>query len=162
MAPLCASARRLNGGGLSASAAFLAGSIRLNANLDYVTAASMSVAGCLPGTGISVDSAFAPAHNSAVTLSAAAWTRVAGPFDLGLETGWVRNHSSWFIGPAAAGQYGYLRAEVVGRLHITSFDEITHDFDVSPVRVISRREQSESSWGITARILLLTRRRQTS
>jgi hypothetical protein len=159
MAPLCSGARRLSGGGLSGSAAFVANRIRLAANIDYVAAGSVSVAGCVPGSGISVDSSFAPADNSAVTLSAAAWLMVVKPVDVGVETGWVKSHSSWFVGPAIGAQYGFLRAEVAGRLHITSFEEITSDFDATPVRVLSRRDLSESSWGLTARILLVTRRR---
>ncbi len=160
MAPLCASARRLNGGGLSASAALVANKIRLNANLDYLASVlGVSVAECLPGTGISVDSAFAPADRSAFTLSGAAWLPVAKQIDLGLESGWVLKHSSWFIGPAIGGQHRHLRAEIVGRFHINSFEEVTHDFTSSPSRVILRTDRTERSWGVAARLLLLTRRR---
>jgi hypothetical protein len=160
MAPLCDSARRLDGGGLSASAALVAKGMRLNANIDHVAKIGVvSVAGCVPGTGVSVDSSFAPADRSAFTLSAAAWIPVADQLDVGLETGWVIKHSSWFIGPAVGGQHRHVRAEIVGRLHINSFDEITRDFNSSPVREISRRDRSERSWGVAARVMLLTRRR---
>jgi hypothetical protein len=160
MAPLCDSARRLDGGGLSASAALVAKGMRLNANIDHVAKIGVvSVAGCVPGTGVSVDSSFAPADRSAFTLSAAAWIPVADQLDVGLETGWVIKHSSWFIGPAVGGQHRHVRAEIVGRLHINSFDEITRDFNSSPVREISRRDRSERSWGVVARVMLLTRRR---
>ena len=160
MAPLCAGARRLDGGGLSASAALVAKRMRLNANLDHVAKiGGVSVAGCVPGTGIAVDSSFTPADRSAFTLSGAAWVPVANQLDLGLETGWVIKHSSWFIGPAIGAQHRHVRAEIIGRLHITSFDEVTRDFNSSPVREISRTEQSERSWGVAARILLVTSRR---
>lgn len=160
MAPLCDGARRLDGGGLSASAALVARRMRLNANLDHVSKiGGVSVAGCVPGTGIAVDSSFAPADRYAFTLSVAAWIPVASQLDLGLETGWVIKHSSWFIGPAIGGQHRHARAEIIGRLHISSFDEVTRDFNSSPVREISRTEQSEPSWGVAARILLVTRRR---
>ena len=160
MAPLCDGARRLDGGGLSASAALVAKGMRLNANIDHVAKIGVvSVAGCVPGTGVSVDSSFAPADRSAFTLSAAAWIPVADQLDVGLETGWVIKHSSWFIGPAVGGQHRHVRAEIVGRLHINSFDEIMRDFNSSPVREISRRDRSERSWGVAARVMLLTRRR---
>ena len=160
MAPLCAGARRLDGGGLSASAMLLVKRTGLHANLDHVAKiGGVSVAGCVPGTGIAVDSSFAPAGHSALTLSGAAWTPVTKQLDLGLETGWVLEHSSWYIGPALGGQHRHVRAEIIGRLHISSFDEVTRDFTSSPVREISRTKQSERSWGVAARILLVTRRR---
>jgi hypothetical protein len=160
MAPLCNGARRLDGGGLSGSVALVAQGLRLAANVDHVArVGGMSVAGCVAGTGVSVDSSFAPADRSAFALSASAWKSIADRFDLGLEAGRVIEHSSWFVGPAVGGQYGRVRAEIIGRLHVTSFDEITRDFDTSPVREISRRDRSERSWGVAARVLLVTDRR---
>jgi hypothetical protein len=160
MAPLCNGARRLDGGGLSASGALVAKRLRLNANVDYVKQlGGMSVAECVARTGISTDSSFARADRSTFTLSAAAWLPIADRFDFGVESGWVINHASWFVGPAVGGQYGRVRAEIIGRLHLTSFDEITRDFNSVPVREISRSDESERSWGIAARVLLLTHRR---
>jgi hypothetical protein len=159
MAPLCNGARRLDGGGLSAGGGVVATRIRLNANIDHLAnVGGVSVAECVAGTGVAVDSSFASADRSAFILSGAAWVQVVNRLELGLETGWVLEHSSWFIGPAMGGQHGRVRAEIVGRLHITSFDEVTRDFTTSPVREISRTEQSERSWGVVARILIVTRR----
>jgi hypothetical protein len=159
MAPLCNGARRLDGGGLSASGALVTKRLRLSANVDHVAVTGMSVAECVPRTGISTDSSFARADRSTFTLSAAVWTPVADRFDFGVESGWVINHASWFVGPAVGGQYGRVRAEIIGRLHLTSFDEITRDFNSVPVREISRSDESERSWGIAARVMLLTHRR---
>jgi hypothetical protein len=83
---------------------------------------------------------------------------VANQLDFGLETGSVLEHSSGSSVLRLAVNAGIVRAEIVGRLHITSFDEITRDFNSSPVREISRTVESERSWGVVARILIVTRR----
>ena len=157
MAPLCNGARRLNGGGPAVRAGFLTDRVRVHATADWIqNVTGMSVAECLPGTGVSTDSAYAEADQSAVTVSAAAWTSVAG-LDFGVETGWVPNHSAWFAGPGIGAQRGRLRGELIGRVHVISFEEVRRDYRTSPVREISRREQSELSWGLAARILVVTR-----
>lgn len=153
--PLCAAARRLNGGGLSATAHARMQRIRLTATADYLTnGGTASVASCLPlPPGISVDSSYADGGTSAVALSAGAWLRVAAPLDLGVEAGWVLDRQSWFVAPAIGAQLSRFRVEALARLHTISFEEVTRDYDGTTVRVVSRREESEHSWGFVARLL---------
>jgi hypothetical protein len=75
---------------------------------------------------------------------------------LGAETGRVLDHSSWFVGPAVGARYRNFRFEVTVRRHVTTFDEVTREFDPSTVREISRTSRSEHSWGAAVRFLLMT------
>ena len=156
--PLCASARRLNGGGVSATGVTSVQRIRLAATIDYLSnGGTISVASCVPlPPGVSVDSTYADAGTSAVAISGGAWLRVASPVDLGVEAGWVHDRQSWFIAPALAAQYGRFRLEAVARMHTISFEEVTRDYDGTTVREVSRTEESEQAWGFTARLLILT------
>jgi hypothetical protein len=156
--PLCAAARRLDGGGVSATASASMQRIRVAATIDYLTnGGTISVASCVPlPPGISVDSTYADASTSAVAFSGGAWLRAAGLFDAGVEAGWVHDRQSWFIAPGVAARYGRFRAEGLARVHTISFEEVTRDYDGSTVREISRREKSEQAWGFTARLLILT------
>lgn len=155
--PLCRSARRLVGPGLSARGGVALGALRLDAALDFVTNGGVTeVADCVPRTGISVDSVFAPAGSSATTVSAGAWLPALRMLRVGAEAGWVLDHSSWFIGPALGARYRSFAVEVTARRHAISFDEVTTDFGPPTVREIARRSRTERSWGAVARFLLVT------
>jgi hypothetical protein len=155
--PLCRSARRLTGPGLSVRASVALGSLRLGAGVDHVTNGGVTeVADCVPRTGVSVDSVFAPAGRSATTISASAWLPALRVLRVGAEAGWVLDHSSWFVGPAVGARYRMLALEVAARRHATSFDEVTTDFGPPTVRELSRQSLVESSWGLIARLLLTT------
>ena len=157
MAPLCASPRRLNGGGLSATGGIALQRLRITASIDYLSnGGTMSVADCVPlPPGISVDSAYADAGSSAVSISAGGWLRVAGPLDVGAEAGWVHDHQSWFIAPGLGAQVSRVRVEAVARRHTISFGEVTREYDGVTVRELTRREDKERSWGFTVRLLIL-------
>ena len=153
--PLCRSARRLMGPGLSLRGAVAAGPVRLGASVDHVTNGGVTeVAGCVPRTGISVDSMFAAAGSSATNVSAMASYPVTRVLRVGAEVGWVPDHDSWFTGPMLGAKYRMFVLEVVGRRHMTSFEEVTTDFD-PPVREISRQSRTERSWGGIVRAMLL-------
>jgi hypothetical protein len=156
--PLCRSARRLTGPGLSLRGGVTLGSLHLSGTVDHVTNGGVTeVADCVPRTGVSVDSVFAPAGRSATTLGVTGWVPALRLFRVGIEAGWVLDHSSWFIGPAARARYGMFALEVAARRHATSFDEVTTDFGPPTVRELSRESRVESSWGLIARFLLTTR-----
>jgi hypothetical protein len=155
--PLCRSARRLIGPGLSVRGGVALGSLHLSGTLDHITNGGVTeVADCVPRTGVSVDSVFAPAGRSATTLGVTAWVPAWRLFRVGIEAGWVLDHRSWFIGPAAGARYRMLALEVAARRHATSFDEVTTDFGPPTVRELSRESRVESSWGLIARVLLTT------
>jgi hypothetical protein len=157
LSPLCASPRRLNGAGLSATAGMTMPRARVSATVDYLSnGGAVSVADCVPlPPGISVDSAYADAGTSAVSFSGAAWLRVAGPLDAGVEAGWVHDHESWFIAPALAAQFSRVRVEASARLHSISFEEVTRDYDGITVREVSRTDETERAWGFTVRAVFL-------
>ena len=153
--PLCRSARRLVGPGLSLRGSVAAGPVRLGASVDHVTNGGVTeVADCVPRTGISVDSVFAPAGRSATNVSAMVWFPATRVLRVGAEVGWVVDHDSWFVGPTLGAKYRMFALEVVARRHATSFEEVTTDFD-PPVREISRRSRTERSWGGIVRLMLL-------
>jgi hypothetical protein len=155
--PLCASARRLGGPGLSGHAALITGRVRLGVTVDHVARVGVrDAAECVPHSGISVDSLFARAGQSATSLAVNAWVPLGGVVRVGAEAGRVLNHSSWFMGPALGAQYGRIHLEVIARRHSTGFDEITRDYGQSSVREISRISRSEGSWGAVARLLITT------
>ena len=158
MAPLCGSARRLNGAGLTGRIGLIAKSVRVTANVDFLAAGSVSVAECVPRTGLGVDSVFEPAKRSATNFSAGVWIPVLDRVEVGAESGIVSSHASWFIGPSIGAQYGNLRLEGTLRRHTTSFDEVTREYGSGTTREISRSSQSEGSWGGTARLLFVLTR----
>jgi hypothetical protein len=157
---ICASPRQLNGGGLSATAGLQGTRIRLAATFDFLSnGGTMAVASCVPlPPGISVDSTYADAGTSANALSATASIMPGDGFDVGVQAGWVLDHDSWFIGPVVGGQYRFLRAEAVGRLHRISFQEVTRDYDGTTVREVGRTDETERTWGIAVRLLVMTGR----
>jgi hypothetical protein len=154
--PLCGSARRLRGIGVAARAGVAASRLQVDATLDYVSRLGVrDVAGCVPRSGMSVDSSFAPAGNSAASLGITGWVPLNRAFRTGVEIGWVLGRSSWFIAPVLGAQMRNVRIEVAARRHVVTFDEITRDYGSGTTREISRRSASERSWGAIARILLL-------
>jgi hypothetical protein len=157
LSPLCAAPRRLNGAGVSATAALTARRLRVSAAVDYLSnGGTVAVASCVPlPPGISVDSSYADAGTSAVSFSGAAWLRVVRPFDAGVEAGWVHDHESWFIGPALGAQLSRVRVEASARLHSISFQEVTRDYDGVTVREVSRTDETERAWGFTVRAVFL-------
>ena len=160
--PLCDAARRLSGGGVSATANASMSRVRINATVDYLSnGGTVSVAGCIPlPPGISVDSSYGDTGTSAVAFTGGAWLRIAAPLDAGVEAGWVHDRQSWFIAPAIATHFWILRVEALARLHTISFEEITRESTSTTVREISRQDKSEHAWGFTARALVLTGRRR--
>lgn len=156
--PLCASARRLVGPGVSARAGLAFRALRLSATVDHVTNGGVTeAAGCVPRTGISTDSVFAPAGTSATTLGATAWLPMSRILRAGAEAGWVLDHSSWFVGPALGAQYRRFGIEIAGRRFATSFDEVTTDYGPPFRGEVARASRVESSWGLIARVLLVTK-----
>jgi len=154
--PLCGSARRLRGVGVSARAGVAASRFQVDATLDYIGRVGVrDVAECVPRSGTSVDSSFASAGNSAASLGITGWVPINRAIRTGVEIGVVLCHSSWFIAPVLGVQTGRVRVEVAARRHVVSFDEITRDYGSGTTREISRRSASEGSWGGMARILLL-------
>jgi hypothetical protein len=155
LAPLCGAARNLNGVGLTGQIGLVTNSIRVIGNVDYLARIGIhDAASCIPRFGVSVDSVFDPADESATTFSADVWIPVGNGLELGAGTGIVHNHSSWFIGPLFGGQYRRWRLEGIARRHKTSFDEVTNDYGSGTTREISRNSRSESSWAFVARVLL--------
>ena len=153
--PLCASARRLRGVGLSARGGLDGGGFRVGATVDFVGRFGVGeAAGCVPRSGISVDSSFAPAGNSATSLGVSGSVPIFEVLELGAETGWVLGHSSWFIGPTIGARFWRIRTEVAARRHVTRYDEVTRDFGMGSVRELSRASRSERSWGAVARVLV--------
>ena len=156
LAPLCGSARRLNGVGVTARAGFDARSFRVFSSLDYVGRFGVTdAADCIARSGVWVDSTFAPAGNSATSLSIGGSIPLYNVVHIGAEIGRVLDHSSWFIGPAVGIQVRRVRIETAVRRHSASFEEITRENETGSVREISRKSRSESSWGAIARLLLL-------
>jgi len=154
--PLCASARRLNGVGLTARVGLDAGSFQAVASLDYVSRLGVrDAADCVARSGIWVDSAFASAGNSATSLGVSGSIPLNRVLRIGAEAGHVLKHSSWFIGPALGVQVSRIRLEVSARRHFTSYDQITRDYQLGNVLELSRESRTEGSWGAAARLLLL-------
>ncbi|MEO7964968.1 MAG: hypothetical protein ABIT38_13780 [Gemmatimonadaceae bacterium] len=154
--PLCASARRLRGVGLSASGGTSVAAFRVGATLDYVSRVGVrDAADCVPRIGTSVDSTFAAAGNSATSISVNAWAPAIGVLSVGAEGGWVLNHASWFVGPAVGLQVWRFRTEVAVRRHTMKYEEITRVFESPNVRELSRIARSEKGWGTVARVLLM-------
>ena len=157
LAPLCGSARRLTGPTFSAQAGLYAARLRVSTGLDVTWRGYHEVASCIPGTGTSVDSVFAPAGTTATTAAGAISFLAARQLDLSVGAGWVPDHESWFISSGVGSQYRKIRAEVTARWHRTSFEEITREFTGQGVREISRSAHTEGSWGGAVRLLLVTR-----
>jgi hypothetical protein len=158
LAPLCSSARRLDGWGLSGRVAFSAGVLRIGGAVDYLTRyGAMDAASCIPRSGVSVDSSFASAGRAATSLAFHTWVPVGGTLFVGAEAGSVINHASWFVGPTLGAQYRRLGVEVSARRHVTHFDEITRSYASGTTYEISRTRRSERSWGLVARLMLLNR-----
>ena len=95
--------------------------------------------------------------NSAWSLGITGWVPLIGVFRTGLEIGWVLGHPSWFVGPVLGAQVRNVRVEVAARSHVVTFDEITREYGSGTTRELSRRPDSERSWGAIARVLLLSR-----
>jgi hypothetical protein len=156
--PLCGSARRLRGIGVAARAGVAASRFQVDATLDYVSRVGVrDIAGCVPRSGMSVDSSFAPAGNSAETLGVTGSIPLNRALRTGVEIGWVHGRSSWFVGPVLAAQIRNIRIEVAARRHVVTYDEITREYGSGTTREISRRSLSERSWGAMGRMLLLVR-----
>ena len=155
LAPLCASARRLGGIGLSGRVELSTIRVRVGATVEHVARIGVhDAASCIPRSGLSVDSMFARAGRSATTLAVNAWVPIDEMWRIGAEAGRVINHSSWFVGPALGARHKLVQIEVSARRHITRFDEITRDYGPSGVREISRLSRSEGAWGAVARLLI--------
>jgi hypothetical protein len=157
LAPLCGSARRLNGGTASAQAGIYAGRLRVSASLDFTARGYHEVAECIPRVGTSVDSLFASANTSAITAAGDIWLLATRYLDVGLGAGWVPGHDAWFMSGGLGSQYRKVRVELAARRHYASFEEVTREFTDQGVRDISRSAHVESSWGGIVRLLLVTR-----
>ena len=157
LAPLCGSGRRLNGADFSAQAGFLARLLRVSASLDYTARGYTDVASCVPRMGISVDSTFGPSNTAALTASGDGWFLATRYLSVGAGAGWVPGRDPWFTSGGIGLQYRKVRAEIVGRRHHVSFDEITREFTNPGVREISRSSHTEHSWGGLVRFLFVTR-----
>lgn len=154
--PLCGSARRLRGVGVTARGGMAAGAFRVGAALDYISRVGVrDAADCVPRIGTSVDSSFAPAGNSAATLSLGGSVAINRLLRVGAEGGWVVGHSSWYVGPTLGVQFRRARLEVAPRWHVTAFDDITREYGSSGVRETSRTSRFERSWGAVGRLLLI-------
>lgn len=153
--PLCGSARRLRGIGVVARAGVAASRFQVDATLDYVTRLARDAAECIARSGMSVDSSFARATNSAASVGLTGWVSLNRMFRTGLETGWVVDRSSWFIGPVIGAQARNVRIEIAARRHVVTFDEVTREYGSGTTRELARRSDSERSWGAMARLLLL-------
>lgn len=158
--PLCASARRLRGVGATARAGVGIGQLQIAATLDYVNRlGARDAADCVAPVGIRTDSSFADAGNSAASLGVTAWIALVQGIGAGAEVGSVIGHSSWFVGPAVGAQVGHVRVEVAAHWHAVSFDAITRDYGSGTTHEISRKSESQRSWGGVARVLLVRRSR---
>ena len=156
--PLCRYARRLKGVGLTGRAGFDAGPVRLGATIDHIARIGVrDMAGCVPNSGIVVDSVFEPADNSSTSLGISALVPIASVLRIGAETGRVLDTEAWYVGPVVGAQYRWLLLEVAARRHSTPFDEVTRNYASGNTREVSRRSRSEGSWGVVTRLLLLTR-----
>lgn len=159
LAPLCASARRLDGWGVSGRVGLTAGFLRIGGAVDYLTRyGAMDVASCIPRSGIAIDSSFSSAGRSALTVALSAWIPVTSGVRVGAEAGRVINHASWFVGPALGAQYRRIGVEVGVRRHLTDFDEIVRNYGSGTTHEISRTRRSEDSWGLVARFMFFHRR----
>lgn len=157
LAPLCGSARRLTGGSFSAQAGFGAKRLRVVAGLDFTARGYSDAASCIPRDGITVDSIFGPSNTAALTASGDVWFLATRLLSAGVGAGWVSGRDSWFTSGGVGGQYRKVRAEILGRRHHASFDEVTREFTNPGVREISRSAQTEESWGWLVRLLFVTR-----
>jgi hypothetical protein len=157
LAPLCSSAQRLDGAGVSARAGAIIGALHASINFDWITTASVAVAECIAQTGVQVDSLFDDAGNSAATLSGSVSLPIGSVLQAGAEAGRVLQHSSWFVGPVIGARFGRFRLEAVARYHSISFEEITTDFGPPTVTELSRESRTENSWGGAVRVLFVSR-----
>ena len=157
LAPLCSGAQRLDGGGVTARAGAIIGALHANVTFDWITTASVAVAGCVAETGVQVDSVFDDAGNSAATLGGSISLPISSALHAGAEGGWVLQHSSWFVGPVFGARYRRFRLEAVGRYHTISFEEVTTDFGPPAVTELSRESRTENSWGGAVRLLFVSR-----
>jgi hypothetical protein len=157
LAPLCGSARRLNGAAFSAQAGFLAKQLRVSADLDFTARGYSDVASCIPKVGISVDSIFGPANTAAIAAAGDVWFLATRQLSVSVGAGWVPDRDSWFTSGGIGLQYRKIRAEITARRHRISFDEVTRDFTNPGVREISRSSHTEHSWGGLVRLLMVTR-----
>ena len=157
LAPLCGSARRLNGAAFSAQAGFYARRLRVSTGLDLTARGYSDAASCIPRAGITVDSIFGPSNTAALTASGDMWFVATRQLNVGAGAGWVPGRDSWFTSGGVGAQYRTIRAEVLARRHHASFDEVTRDFTNPGVREISRSTHTEESWGWLVRLLFVTR-----
>ena len=157
LAPLCGSARRLNGATFSAQAGFYAKRLRVSTGLDFTARGYSDAASCISKVGISVDSIFGPANTAALTTAGDVWFLATRQLSVSVGAGWIPGRDAWFTSGGVGAQYRKIRAEITARRHRTSFEEVTRDFASSGVREISRSSHTEDSWGGLARILLVTR-----
>ena len=155
--PLCGSARRLTGPTLSAQAGLYAKQLRLSAGLDVTARGYSEAADCIAKVGTAVDSIFAADNNTAMTAAGNVWFLATRELNVGVGAGWVPGHESWFTSGGVGMQYRRIRAEITARWHRTSFDEVVREFTGQGVREISRSSHTESSWGGSIRLLLVTR-----
>jgi pimeloyl-ACP methyl ester carboxylesterase len=89
--PLCGSVRRLRGIGVAARAGAATSRLQVDATLDYVSRVGVrDVAGCIARSGMSVDSSFAPAGNSAASLGITGWVPLNRAFRDLEDTDWFR------------------------------------------------------------------------
>jgi hypothetical protein len=157
-APLCGSARRLNGAGLTGRAGVAMRSWRAFATVEHVsTLGTRDIADCVPRSGLSVDSVFDDANFSATTIGIGASLPVTGILHVGAEAGTVLDHSSWFAGPSISAQYRSVRLEITARGYATKFEEIMRDYGPPIVFEMSRESRTETSWGGSLRLMLVTR-----
>lgn len=157
LSPLCGSARRLNGPTVSAQAGLFVKRLRVSTGVDYTARGYTEVASCVPRAGISVDSIFAPARSSVMTVAGEVSFPATRQLSVSVGAGLVPSHRSWFISGGAGSQYRNIRAEIAARWHRISYDELTREFTGQGVRQISRSSHTEDSWGGIVRLLLVTR-----
>ena len=155
--PLCRSARRLSGANFTVQAGFLATRLRVSTSLDRIERGYQEVAGCVPRSGITVDSTFGPSNTAAMTAAGDVWFLATRELSAGVGAGWVPGRDSWFASGGVGLQYRKIRAEFIGRRHWISFEEITREYSNPGVREISRSSHTEHSWGGLVRFLFVTR-----
>lgn len=154
---LCRSERRMSGPSVSAQAGFRTGRLRFAAGLDATARGYEDAADCVPRTGTSTDTSFAPGSSGVVTASGDAWFHVAKHLGVSAGAGWVPNHGAWFLSTGVGAQFRKIRLEMVARRHRASFDAITREFGSGTTREIGRSSHTEGSWGGLVRLMLVTR-----
>lgn len=153
--PLCSGARTLRGVGLAAKAGISTRRFALGATVDYFNRLGVhDVAGCVPRSGVAVDSSYAPAGTSASLLAVTATMHVGPVLRAGGEIGKVIGQPSWFAGLPVSVQYRRMGFEFTARRHLIRFDEVTRDYGSGTTREISRMRKAELSWGYAARVML--------